>query len=180
MIMFGLPRWEEKEENWYALFTLTGEEDNVKERLTYKFQDEFRVLVPKRRLRERKDGVWSEKIRTLFPGYVLINGYINDEKYYKLKDVPGLISILKSGQTILHIEDEEIEVIKRLVYNNDVIDSSQLIIENKKIFVIDGPLKNMEGIIVGINKRKGRAKVRLNFLGEPRVVELGVNIIKPV
>ena len=39
---------------------------------------------------------------------------------------------------------------------------------------------NMEGRIISINKRKGRAKVKLNFIGDERVIELGVNVLETV
>lgn len=41
--------------NWYALFVMTGKEDILKERLQYRLRDKnLRVIVPKRRLREKK------------------------------------------------------------------------------------------------------------------------------
>lgn len=46
---------QEKENKWYALFVMTGEEDKVKERLQYKLgNSNLKVIVPKRRLKEKK------------------------------------------------------------------------------------------------------------------------------
>ena len=56
--------------NWYAAFVTTGEEERVKERLKYRLEDRFRIIVPKRKLRERKGGIWKYNIRTLFSEYV--------------------------------------------------------------------------------------------------------------
>lgn len=165
--------------NWYALFVLTGEEDKVKERLLYRFQDKFRIIVPKRKLRERKDGAWHDIVRVLFPGYVLIHGEINIEEYMGFRDVPGLIKLLCSGYEPLKIADHEIDIISRLVINDDIIGFSEVLMENGVVQVIDGPLLSMEGRIVSIDKRKGRAKVRLQFLGEERTVELGVSLLRP-
>lgn len=167
-------------DNWYALFVLTGEEDNVKERLLYRFQDKFRIIVPKRKLRERKGGAWHDIIRVLFPGYVLIHGQIDIEEYKGFRDVPGLIKLLCSGYEPLKIVDHEIDIISRLVINDDIIGFSEVLMENGVVQVIDGPLLSMEGQIVSIDKRKGRAKVRLHFLGEERTVELGVSLLRPV
>jgi len=177
--MLGLPKWEPEKNNWYAIFSPTGEEENVKQRIEYKFLDQFRVIVPKRKIRERKNGQWTIKIRTLFPGYVLINGYLDDEAYYGLKEIPGLIKILKSGNTILNVEKREIEVIQKLIGNNDdIIGFSKVLEVNNKIVVTEGPLASLEGLIESIDKRKGRAKVKLNFLGEPRTVELGISMLQ--
>lgn len=103
---------------WYALFGMTGEEDKIRDRLLYRFKDDsLKIIVPKRRMVERKNGVWQTKIRSLFPGYVLLNGEIGVREYYALKDIPGLFKILsdESGPTRIH--EDEISVISRLMYN---------------------------------------------------------------
>ncbi|MCX7842016.1 MAG: antiterminator LoaP [Clostridia bacterium] len=163
---------------WYALFVVTGEEDNVKERLQFKFKDSIRILVPKRKLKERKDGKWEYVIRTLFPGYVLLHGDITIEHYYEMKGIPGLIKFLRSGSDLLEINYWEMEVIAQLICNDETIGFSDVLVENGKVIVVDGPLLSMEGYIVSLNKRKGRAKVRLDFLGEQRTVELGINMLQ--
>lgn len=179
--MLELPKWIPEKDNWYAIFSPTGEEENVKKRIEYKFADQFRVLVPKRKIRERKNGQWSVKIKTLFPGYVLINGYLDDDAYYGLKEIPGLIRILKSGNTILNVEKSEIEVIQKLICNkDDIIGFSKVLEVNNKIIVTEGPLASLEGLIESIDKRKGRAKVKLKFLGEPRTVDLGISVLQKI
>ena len=171
--------YEPSSENWYALFVETGKEDDVKKQMERRFEEKFRLLVPKRKLIERKGAVWSNVIRTLFPGYVLLNGDIGVEEYYQFKGMPGLIKLLRSGYDPLRIEYEEIGTISKLTYNNEIIGLSNVLMENGKVTVIDGPLQSLEGLIVSINRRKGRAKVRLGFLGEERTVELGVSVLQP-
>ncbi len=165
---------------WYALFVMSGEEERVKERLQYKLSNTgLRILVPKRKMRERKDGKWDCKIRILFPGYVLLNGNLGTDEYYGMKGTPGVIRLLgdKNGPT--EIEENEISVIGRLITDNDIIGISDVFVENGSIIVVDGPLLGMDGIIETIDKRKGRVKVRLNFIGEQRLVELSVNMLQP-
>jgi len=170
----------EQNDNWYALFVVTGEEDKVKERLNYKFSDRFRFLVPKRRLRERKNGKWFFNTRVLFPGYVLVNGNIDIDDYYSLKNVPGLIRLLRSGNDILKVDNDEIYLISKLMCNGgEIIEFSTVLVENGKVVVVDGPLVSMEGIIEAIDHRKGRAKVRMSFLGEERTVDLGISVLRP-
>lgn len=167
--------------NWYAVFVVTGDEDNVKERLVYKFkQSDLKVVIPKRRLRERKDGIWYTKIRTLFPGYILINGEIHIEDYELLKKVPGVIKLLGDKGKPVEISWYEMDVITRLICDNEIIGCSRIQLENQKIVVIDGPLLGLDGYIESIDKRKGRAKVRLNLMGEPRMVELSIAMVQSV
>lgn len=168
-----------QDDNWYALFVTTGQEDNVKTRLNYRFSDKFRVLVPKRSLRERKGGIWTNAVRVLFPGYVLVNGKMGAQEYYELKGTPGLLKFLRTGLDFTFINEDEMKVLSRLVCNDEIIGFSDILVEDQLVTVVDGPLTSMEGIIESVNARKGRAKVKLNFLNELRTVELGVNILKP-
>lgn len=166
-------------DNWYVLFVKTGQEDKVKERLIYRFGDEFKVLVPKRRIRERRGGKWYFVTRTLFTGYVLVQGNVSCDIIARLRGIPGLIRLLESGSEPLRIEWYEMKVLSHLICNGEIIGLSDVLVENEKIRVIDGPLIDMEGYIINVDHRKGRARIRLNFLGEPRTVELGINLINP-
>jgi transcriptional antiterminator NusG len=172
---------EQEGKSWYVLFVVTGDEDNVKERLTYKLKlSDLKVVVLKRRLRERKGGIWITKIRTLFPGYILLNGEIKIREYELLKNVPGVIRLLGDNSKPVEISWYEMDVIKRLICNNEIIGCSSIKLDNQNIIVIDGPLLGLNGYIESIDKRKGRAKVRLNLMGEPRVVELSIAMVQSV
>lgn len=70
-------------------------------------------------------------------------------------------------------------MISRLTCNGEIIGISKVLTENGKVVVVDGPLVSMEGVIEGIDQRKGRARVRMNFLGEERTVDLGISVLRP-
>jgi transcriptional antiterminator NusG len=164
---------------WYAVFVATGEEDKVKARINFRMQDRLRAIVPKRRLKERREGRWEDKIRTLFPGYILLNGMISNETYGLVRDIPGVIRFLRDKDGPLQIHKSEIEVIGKLTADCEIIGYSRVYVTGEKVTVIDGPLYGMEGCIKSIDKRKGRAKVLLNIMNEPRLVELSVALVQP-
>ncbi|MDF2524682.1 MAG: hypothetical protein K0R31_2323 [Clostridiales bacterium] len=164
---------------WYALFVETGEEDRVKERLNYKLKDSDLVVIsPKRLLRERRKGIWETITRPLLPGYILINGCIATEEYYAMKGVPGLIKILHDKNGPLAIHENELGIIRRLIKDHEAVGASNIFVQGSRIIVIDGPLYGMEGFIESIDTRKGRAKVRLNFLGELKMVDLSISMVQ--
>lgn len=151
----------------------------MKERLQYRLNGtDLKVIVPKRKMRERKGGKWDYMIRTLFPGYVLLNGVLQLEEYYIMRKTPGIIKLLKDENGPLEIRESEINIIGRLISDDDIIGISDVFVENGRVVVTDGPLLGLDGMIEAINKRKGRVKVRLNFNGEPRLVELSVNMLQ--
>lgn len=165
---------------WYALFVKTGQEEHVRERIKYSLNDSIKTMVPKRKLRERRGGTWKNVIRKLFPGYVLLSGDMDAESYSVIKSTPGILKLLKTGSQPARIEPWEMDILNRLTCSGDTIDYSDGLIKDGKIVVTNGPLLNMEGKILSVDRRKGRAKVNISFMGEPRIVDLGISILQTV
>lgn len=163
---------------WYALFVKSGEEDYVKLWLEKFFtQEELRPLVPKRKIPERKQGVVRDTIKTLFPGYVLINTHMTSEMYYRIKNIPVIFNVLKTEVYPVNVRDEEMDLILALTREDEVIDYSHIFFEGKKVVVARGPLKGLEGIILNYDKRKQRIKVQVEFLGQVKKIDLGATMV---
>lgn len=169
----------DKDSAWYALFVKTGEENRVKERLDYRFGGSPAVMIPKKIIKERKEGKWFRRVRNLFPGYIFIHGVLDEHSYKQLQHVPGLYKLLCTDREPVQIPEREIEVFSHLFDDQDTIQESDIFMEGDKITIISGPLTSLQGRILKVNRRKGRARVLLDFLGEERVIDLGVNIIEP-
>lgn len=169
----------DKDSAWYAVFVKTGEENRVKERLDYRFGGNPAVMIPKKIIKERKDGKWYKRVRNLFPGYIFIHGVLDEHNYKELLHVPGLYKLLCIDREPVQIPKREIEVFSHLFDNEDTIRESDIYMEGDKITIISGPLTSLQGRILKVNRRKGRARVLLDFLGEERIIDLGVNIIEP-
>ncbi|TCK93129.1 transcriptional antiterminator NusG [Natranaerovirga hydrolytica] len=170
-----------KKEKWYALFVESNKEKKVKQLLEKTMAQDYKIIIPTRELKERKNGKWYHKKRKLFPGYVLIKGYIDTQAYHDIKNTPGIVEVLKTNEELLTIDEKELEVLKLLIDNKDNnIGVSKLYKEDDTIQIIEGPLKGLEGYIVHVNHRKGRAKVKINFMNDERIVELGVEIVEKI
>jgi transcriptional antiterminator NusG len=172
------------DKKWYALHVPGGREDKVKEMLEKHLNEYLGFHVLKRVLKERKDGKWNKIERNLFPGYILVNGNIDNEVYYKINEfnrVKTRVNLLKNGRDLLTIDDEELRVLGLLTHiGGDTISISSIYRENDRIQVIEGPLTGLEGLILSVNKRKFRAKVSLDFIGQKRVVDLGIKMVEKV
>ncbi|HZK26164.1 MAG TPA: antiterminator LoaP [Thermoclostridium sp.] len=167
-----------KDSAWYAVFVKTGEEDKVKERLDYRFGGSLVVVVPKKVIKERRSGKWYQRVRNLFPSYLFIYGIIDEHNYKQLWDVPGLFKLLCTDREPVPIPRQEIEVFASLFDDEGTIQESDIFMEGDEITIISGPLTSLQGKVLRVDKRKGRARVLLDFLGEARVIDLGVNIIE--
>jgi transcriptional antiterminator NusG len=167
------------EKPWYALFVKSGSEERIRRDLMNKFGDELGFHVPKKLMKERKKGILHSTIRPLFPGYILVNGEITGEVYYRLKEVLDIYFIIKDGFEPVLISEEEISPILHFMNLgvDGVIGVSDIIMEGDLIFVKAGPLKAFEGMIKSVNHRKGRAKVQFFVAGQEKMVELAVNVL---
>ena len=50
--------------------------------------------------------------------------------------------------------------------------------ENDRILVIEGPLKGFEGCIIKVDRRKQRAKIRVDFAGSSHTMDLSFEDIE--
>jgi transcriptional antiterminator NusG len=167
--------------DWYAVFVESGKEEFVQKQLQIYFDDSvLRSIVPKRKLTERREGKIFHVIKKMFPGYLLIQTDMDIEKYYIIKNIPKLISILNTDTYYSKINEREIEIILKLMDFNDTVEYSSIYIENSTARVISGALQGLEGIIRKIDKRKKRAKIALSLMGEERIVDLGIEILNKI
>lgn len=164
--------------DWYALFVETGSEDIVQQYLTFHFNKVvLSSLVPKRKLLERKSKATSYITKKLLPGYVLIHTNMEDDKYKTIVEIPRVIKILNYDSYYSKISESEMSTILKLTNLAETIGFSKIYIEGSSIVVKDGPLKGMEGIIRKINKRKSRATVNINFMGNLKTIDLGIEVL---
>ncbi|CCF15401.1 transcription termination factor nusG family protein [Brevibacillus laterosporus GI-9] len=171
---------------WYALFVETGKENVVEKILTNHFnQHVSRCFVPKKIVSERKNGVVYDAIKTLFPGYIFIQTNITSKIYYDLISIPKTYYMVNCGkhknddyQTYYsEIPEEDMNWILQITNKEGILSYSDVIIQDKQIQVITGPLKGMEALVKKIDKRKGRAKIEIDLLGELKTLYVGINIL---
>jgi transcriptional antiterminator NusG len=172
---------EDESQIWHVIFVMTGNEDIAKRNITYALKNTvIQAVVPKRCINERKNGIWREAIKPLFPGYILLRGNISTEDYYILKSIPDILRVLKDNCGLQRIHPNEIKIINRLMCNGDLIGTSIGLQQGDSIRIIEGPLLGLEGLIMSIDRRKGRARVKLSILGDERTIDLGIKLIKTI
>ena len=92
-----------EEKKWYVVNTYSGHENKVKEKLEMRaesmgLQDYiFRVIVPEQTVVEEKDGVTKEKVKKMFPGYILVEMVMSDEAWFVVRNTPGVTGFIRSN-----------------------------------------------------------------------------------
>ena len=91
------------EKEWYVVNTYSGHENKVKEKLlmranTMGMEDYiFRVVVPEQKEVEIKDGVTKERVKKMFPGYILVEMIMTDEAWFIVRNTPGVTGFIGSS-----------------------------------------------------------------------------------
>jgi transcriptional antiterminator NusG len=142
----------------------------------------MKLIFPRRMLRVRRRGKYRQELAPLFPGYVFLFGSeVPPETYWKMKRVPGFFRFLKSNHDIQPLSGEEKELLVHFLSYGEIVKSSTVFFdENSHIQVLTGPMKGMEGRIVKVDKRKGRAKIKLDMYGDSFLVDVGIEIIEKI
>lgn len=193
---------EIKDFKWYVIQTRAGVEDEVVE-FCYERLDRRginRIFVPKIELKKKYHGVWQLVKKPMYPGYIFMEADEEEAKAERqedfqkvfgtstghtftdlicldLKAVPRLTKMLGTGSTVVPLEESEVKRIKSFIGEGDVAEMSIGAIEGDKVRISEGALKGQEALIKKIDRHKRTAKVETTFIGEKRLIEVGLEII---
>ncbi len=169
-----------EEKKWYVVNTYSGHEAKVKEKLDMRInsmeqqENIFRVIVPERKEVEIKDGKKKEKMKKLFPGYVLVEMIMSDDSWYIVRNTPGVTGFLGSsgkGAKPVPLYDDEVErIFKEIGYTGEIVDVNYEVGDTVKI--TDGPFKMLAGKIIELDIDNGIAQVSIDLFGQETTVEL--------
>ena len=166
---------------YYALQVKTRAEDKFM-RLFCGNNPETSVSLhfPRRRLSVRRKGVVANEVAPVFPGYIFIEteGKIPTPEFWALRRTDGFYRFLKSNQDVRPLTGKDLRTVLHFLRLGPVAEKSKVFFdENDKISVVEGPLKGLEGSIIKVDKRKGRAKIKLDLYGDSFSIDLAFEMI---
>jgi transcriptional antiterminator NusG len=171
---------------YYALQVKTRSEEKYIKLLKALHPDiTFPVHFPRRRIDIRRKGRVIPSTAAVFPGYVFVETGEEDDiiKYqWSFRRTDGFYRFLKSNQNITSLADRDLEAVLHFIKNvGPVAGLSKVYFnENSRIVVIEGPLMGLEGKIIKVDKRKGRAKIKLDLYDDSFSVDLAFELIDPL
>lgn len=173
------------EKEWYVVNTYSGHENKVKEKLemrasTMGMEDYiFRVVVPEQTEVEYKDGAKKEKVKKMFPGYILVEMIMTDEAWFIVRNTPGVTGFIGSsgkGAKPFPLTPAEVDKILGSMGMSRLEIGSELNVDDK-VKVVDGPFNGMFGKVKSIDPATGSLEVTLDLFGQETVVELEISQI---
>ncbi len=178
----------ENEKLWYVANTYSGHENKVKEKLEMRTESTgmqdyiFRVIVPETVEVEMKDGVKKEKLKKMFPGYVLIEMIMTDEAWYIVRNTPGVTGFIGSsgkGAKPLPLSPEEIDRILSSVGMTRTDIESELMLGDS-VSIINGPFSGMVGKVENIDLENNRLNILIDLFGQETTVDVETHQVSRV
>ena len=175
-----------EEKKWYVVNTYSGHENKVKEKLEMRANSMdmkdyiFRVIVPEQKVVESKDGVEKEKVKKMFPGYILVEMVMTDEAWFIVRNTPGVTGFIGSsgkGAKPFPLTPAEVDKILGSMGMSRLEIGNNLNIDDM-VKVINGPFANMYGKVKAINMEEQKLEVALDLFGQETIVELGLTEIE--
>ena len=176
----------EGKKEWYVVNTVTGYEYKVKEKLEMMInsmelqKNIYRVVVPEQKVVEIKNGVKKERVKKMFPGYVLVEMVMSDEAWYIVRNTQGVTVFIGSsgkGAKPIPLQPEEVD---RILGSMGLsrIDASKELELGKTVKILNGPFKDMTGKIVSVDMKTQKLNVNIDLFGQVTSVEVGLESIE--
>lgn len=163
---------------WYAVHTIAGHENKVKDVLTrratvegYWGLDLFEILIPTEKELTTRGGKRREIERKVFPGYILVQMNMTDDTFKLVKSTSGVTGFVSSGNKAVPLEDYEV---RRIMTNLESSKETPRVAFTKSdiIRVVEGPFSDYTGKIEEVNSEREKLKVLINIFGRETPVEL--------
>jgi len=172
---------------WYVVNTVSGYEYKVKEKLEMMIVNSpeiqesiFRVIVPEQTIVEYKDGVKKEKVKKMFPGYVLVEMIMSDEVWFIVRNTQGVTGFIgssgKGAKPIPLMPDEVDRILSSMGMSR--MDLANDLAEGKKVRITNGPFKNMIGKISTYDLESKKVELLVDLFGQETSVEVELSEIE--
>jgi transcriptional antiterminator NusG len=141
------------------------------------------IFFPQRALDIRRKGALIHNNSAIFPGYIFVEIEDDDDilKYHwAFRKTDGFYRFLRSNQNIRPLQDRDLEMVLHFIKRvGPVAGKSKVYFdENSRIVVMEGPLMGLEGKIIKVDKRKGRAKIKLDLYDDSFSIDLAFEVIR--
>ena len=161
---------------WYALYTRSRFEKKLMSELTDR---SIEVFLPMRevlsRWKDRKKKIWIP----LFPGYIFVHQVDTPANRYRILNVPGAVRFIGFNSQTVPIPQEQIDGVRRFLECNLMVDPYPYMRIGRRVEVIAGPLKGIQGKLV---QKRGRFRfvLQVDLIRQAISVEIDASDVRPL
>ena len=174
------------DKQWYVVNTYSGHENKVKEKLEMRaesmdMQDYiYRVVIPEEKVTEVKNGVTKERVKKMFPGYILVEMVMSDEAWYVVRNTPGVTGFIGSsgkGAKPTPLQPYEVDNILGNMGISRMNVETELK-EGSNVKIVDGPFNGMYGKIDSVDLPNQKVMLLVDLFGQETSVEVELKQIE--
>ncbi len=164
---------------WYVMQVYTGREMEIAQKCRdLVMGDGEDVFIPLAERQTKVQGKWQVVRIRLFPGYVFIETERIEDFHMRLKGIKAMAKILRTGETMTPLHEEEEAYLRSLGGQEHVVGYSEGYLEKDKLVVTSGALKGYEGRIKKILRHKRLVVLEVPLLGRLVEVTLGLGVVE--
>ena len=163
-----------KEKFVFCVFCEVSKEREVEEHLKQLGYTVISALVERNIFRYKK---FVKEFRSIIPGYVFFESELEPKWEEVLRNIHIYYS-LHYGDNDKKLKNEDLHFVQWLKGNKGRIKISKAKRVGDKIKIVEGPLKELEGKIVKINKRQKCAGVKIEGEGIKNIIWLSYEIME--
>ncbi len=171
---------------WYAVRTYSGHERKVKEHITKEIEKQGlkdkipTIHIPYEKFVEVKDGKKKNRLKNVFPGYILVEAVLDKQTKSVILDTPSVIGFLGVKDKPTPLRPDEV---KRIL--EDGQEEKRMLMKvsfdvGSTVKIIDGPFSSLTGTVQEINPEKMKVKVLIGFFGRSTPTEFDFSQVKPI
>ena len=165
---------------WYVVHTYSQFEKSVQRALLERIAREGmtdlfgQILVPVEEVVELKSGQKSISERKFFPGYVLVEMDMTDERWHLVKNTPKVTGFLGgSAMKPTPISQKEVDNIMQQMQEGVEKPRPKVLFEvGEAVRVKEGPFTDFHGMVEDVNYDKSKLRVAVTIFGRSTPVEL--------
>lgn len=170
---------------WYVAHTYSGYENKVKLDIEKTIENRglqdqiLEVCVPLQSVIEMKNGVEKISDKKMFPGYVLIHMFMNDDTWYVVRNTRGVTGFVGPGSKPVPLTLEEMENLGFGIPESEK--NPTLVVDfevGDMITVIAGAWKDTVAAITAVNEHKKTVAITVDLFGRETKVEIGFADVK--
>lgn len=165
------------ERHWYAIHTYSGYENAVQRNLRQRIDSLnmndkiFNIVVPTEKKIRVKGGKRVTEEERIYPGYVLVEMIVDDESWFVVRNTPRVTGFVGSGTQPVPLTEAEYNSLMSQMTTDEVKHKVDLT-TGDLVTIVDGPFKELEGKVGGVDEKSGKVKVMVNMFGRETPVEL--------
>jgi transcriptional antiterminator NusG len=164
----------------------TTEENYIKRFHTLHPGFRCKLHFPQREMRERRKGEFFQKQHPIFPGYIFLetpeedffsNIFSSRKKLFHKTD--EFNQFIKTNINIKPLKGSDLKIAVHFIKKFcPVAGASQVYFNEKdRLVAISGALKGLEEKIIKVDKRKGRAKIKIDFYSATFTIDLPFDVV---